>query len=230
MRSCPAPASTTRCRCAPERSASCRCGRAGGWQRAGRLPHTVAGCCSGSCTGAHRWFTARRGFPHFDCPAPAVLFLLQKLLAHAPLAVESPKFTRPHTKVNALLQVSRQPAVRAAVRGTGQEIAAVLRECGGGMCSPLFSHLCLQCLPRLPAVTPVALAPQPRHGRGPARRGGRRHPPAAGNGGRHLILGMAQPRPRRCAGGWLGRQQRQEELHGMQLHLACVVWSCCAGF
>lgn len=30
---------------------------------------------------------------------------LQKLLQHAPLAVDKPKFTDPHTKVNALVQV-----------------------------------------------------------------------------------------------------------------------------
>jgi len=33
--------------------------------------------------------------------------VLQKLLQHAPLAVDKPKFTDPHTKVNALVQVRR---------------------------------------------------------------------------------------------------------------------------
>jgi hypothetical protein len=45
----------------------------------------------------------------------------------------------------------------------------------------------------------VSLAPQPRHGGGCAGGGWQGHSLAAGDGGRHLVLGLAQPRPGRCA-------------------------------
>ena len=57
----------------------------------------LAGCCNGDSA-------------TLKALCPVLLPLLQKLLAHAPLAVEAPKLTDPHTKVNALVQVSRQPA------------------------------------------------------------------------------------------------------------------------
>lgn len=54
-----------------------------------------------------RWWAPRPGAtpPALPPPLPACALLLQKLLQHAPLAVDKPKFTDPHTKVNALVQV-----------------------------------------------------------------------------------------------------------------------------
>ena len=53
---------------------------------------------------------------------------------------------------------------------------------------------------RAAAVALLTGGPRPRHGGRPAARGGWRHAPAAGHGGRHLQLGLAQPRARGCVG------------------------------
>lgn len=45
----------------------------------------------------------------------------------------------------------------------------------------------------LPAVPLLSVGAQPRHGGRHARRGGQGLPPAAGHGGRHLLLRLAQP-------------------------------------
>ena len=53
---------------------------------------------------------------------------MQKLLAHAPLALDRPKYTDPHTKVNALLQVRNKPLFMGTVMGTvlGSVLGTVL--------------------------------------------------------------------------------------------------------
>lgn len=48
-----------------------------------------------------------------DIPVrPGEEVAVQRLLAHAPLALDKPKYTDPHTKVNALVQVRRHAVLR----------------------------------------------------------------------------------------------------------------------
>lgn len=45
-------------------------------------------------------------------PAPTSSYPPQRLLSHAPLAVDKPRYTDPHTKVNALVQVGARQEQR----------------------------------------------------------------------------------------------------------------------
>lgn len=56
---------------------------------------------------------------------PCAALPLQKLLQHAPLAVDKPKFTDPHTKVNALVQVRCWAAGRTVQVGRNSRSFAV---------------------------------------------------------------------------------------------------------
>jgi hypothetical protein len=58
---------------------------------------------------------------------PGEEVLVERLLAHAPVAVDKPKYTDPHTKANALLQVRRgggagAPAAAASRQGAGSSL------------------------------------------------------------------------------------------------------------
>lgn len=68
-----------------------------------RLPAAVAAVTAMLPSHA-AWCQLLAAAHHAPCAAP--LELPQKMLQHAPLAVDKPKFTDPHTKVNALVQVS----------------------------------------------------------------------------------------------------------------------------
>ena len=242
-RSCPAPASTTTCRCGRERNAWCRCGLGAACVLSVCYPHKEQALCvlclhagdpAATMHWRGHWRVQRGGAPPRPLPLPLLTAQRalprlppcpQKLLAHAPLAVDKPRFTDPHTKVNALLQVRGEGGGVGCLRaarwqhtpgGSGSSRTDSCQGGGAWCCEPTAAGGAAPCdtsrawsldpglppfpspHPRTAAVSPVPLPAQPRHGGGRSVGGGQRHAPAAGHGGRHLLLGLAQPRAGRC--------------------------------
>jgi pre-mRNA-splicing helicase BRR2 len=78
---------------------------------------------------------------------PGEELLVERLLAHAPVAVDRPRYGDPHTKANALLQVRGGPFFQAP-------FFWVL--CGGGVALPPLGRRCIS-----PTQAPTPPTPQP---------------------------------------------------------------------